>query len=124
MATVKCDGVAVGSPVEIVLKQGWLLQIDKQTTPVSYTIYHGKKSMSFHSETMGDLCNRRYGVRLSRGRRQMKLPAGVLDSLVEYGPVIQWIDNSSQIMAPPSIKKTSEQPIRGEEEKKSTDDDL
>lgn len=111
MATLKCDGVTVGSPVEILLKQGWLLQIDNQTTPVTYTVYHGKKSMSFLSDTMGALCNRRYGVRLSRGRRQMKLPSDVLDAMVEYGPVIQWVDSGSQIMTPPSTEKASE-PMR------------
>jgi hypothetical protein len=113
MGSLKCDGLSVGSPVEIELNAGWLLQIDNQTSPTTYTIYHGKKSMSFNSQTMTCLCNRAYGIRLVKGRRQMKLPPEVLHSLVDYAAVIQWVDAQADILGttPPTIKN---EPMTGQ----------
>ena len=95
MASIKCEGLTVGAPIEIVLREGWLLQIDKNTNPTTFTIYHGKKSMSFDSDTMDVLCRRQYGLRLAKGRRQMKLEPEILDALVEYAPVIQWLEGGA-----------------------------
>lgn len=102
MASIKCDCKKVGEPFEIKLADGWLLQIEKEGDErTSYTINHGKKSMTFNSEVMRALCHRKYGIRLTKGRRQMKLPSEILDSVVEYTPIIEWIDSQPALQIPP-----------------------
>ena len=50
----------------------------------SFTLTHGKKSMTFGKDVLKDLSTRNYGIRLALGRKQMFLTADVLQAFVEY----------------------------------------
>lgn len=78
---------------ELEIAEQWWLKIDGDTLPITYTLTHGKKFMSFHGEVMKDLCTRNYGYRLAKGRRQMVLPPHVLQGFVDNEKLIRHYDN-------------------------------
>ena len=78
MAGIQADCMCVPNEYQIKLVDGWLLDIDITCRPVKYTLIHGKKSLCFYSEVMKNLVERNYSLRLVKGRRQMILPARIL----------------------------------------------
>lgn len=96
MATIKSSKIDLPKSFQIELCHGWVLDIDTNVIPSVYTLTHGKKSMTFHSEIAKDLCTRNYGVRLALGRRQMKVPPEVLQAFSEYEIFLKWYDSSLQ----------------------------
>lgn len=92
MASIKSAKVELPKTFQIELAKGWLLDIDTNTVPTKYTLTHGKKSMSFHSEVAKDLCTRNYCVRLAHGRRQMTLPPDILQAFADYEVFLNWYD--------------------------------
>lgn len=94
MACIKTDCVHVPTEFQIELLPGWLLDIDLNCSPIKYTLNHGKKSMSFHSHIMKDLIERNYSLRLVKGRRQMVLPASILEEIVTYADCLCLYDGS------------------------------
>ena len=55
---------------------------------------HRKKSLTFHSALVKDLCSRNYGIRLAKGRRQMVLTPQVLQGFVDFETSLSWYDSS------------------------------
>ena len=94
MAMIKSDKKIIDKCFQIEIVNGWLLDIDANVTPIKYTLTHGKKSMSFYSNVTRDLCSRNYSLRLAQGRKQMILPAKVLQAFVEHEPFLSWYDAS------------------------------
>lgn len=92
MASIKTDKISLKHSFQMVFDDGWLLTIDKDTTPTQYTLSHGKKSINFDSDVMNRLCQRMYGIRLVKGRKQMIVPAPVLQQFVDYSIFLQWYD--------------------------------
>ena len=96
MATLKTERIPLAPVFQFELCAGWFLSIDITTTPVQYTLTRGKKSINFHSEVISDLCNRNYGVRLVKGRKQMHLPPYVLQAFIDNEAFLQWYDPAIQ----------------------------
>lgn len=94
MATLKTDKLRLQESFQFQIVNGWYLDIDTQSSPIKYTLTHGKKSMSFHSTVTKNLCTRNYGIRLAKGRRQMILPPHVLQAFVEHETFLSWFDRS------------------------------
>ena len=94
MASIKTDKVSLPKDFQIEIMAGWFLDIDIQSNPIKYTLTHGKKSMTFHSNVTKDLCTRNYGIRLAKGRRQMVLPSTVLQAFVDHETFLSWYDPS------------------------------
>ena len=92
MATLKTDKIVLQKDFQIVLDDGWILSININTVPTTYTLIHGKKSISFNTREAMKLCCRDYGIRLVRGRRQMVVPSHVLQSFVDNALFLQWYD--------------------------------
>ena len=92
MASIKTDKVVLDKDFHFEIVKGWFLDIDIQSSPVKYTLTHGKKSMTFHSNVTRDLCLRNYGLRLVKGRRQMVLPPHVLQGFVDHETFLTWYD--------------------------------
>lgn len=92
MAHLKTDKLVVNKDFCIILQEGWILNININSTPTNYTLTHGKKSMNFNSDVAKSLCLRDYGIRLVKGRRQMVVPRNVLQSFVEHSVFLQWYD--------------------------------
>lgn len=74
------------------LIEGWFLSIDKSASPFLYTLRRGKRSMTFNSNVLMNLCLRNYGLRLTKGRRQMHLPPDLLQAFVDNALFFQWFD--------------------------------
>ena len=94
MAMIKSDKKIIDKCFQIEIVSGWLLDIDANVHPIKYTLTHGKKSMNFHSNVTKDLCCRNYSLRLAQGRKQMILPAKVLQAFVEHEPFLSWYDEA------------------------------
>lgn len=92
MVSIKTEKIALPQDFQIEIVKGWFLDIDVQSSPIKYTLTHGKKSMTFHSNVLKDLCSRNYGIRLAKGRRQMVLPSSVLQAFVDYETFLTWHD--------------------------------
>ena len=92
MDCIKTDKVSL--PPQFELSPGWFLDIDVESSPVKYTLTHRKKSMTFHSAVVKDLCSRNYGIRLAKGRRQMVLTPQVLQGFVDFETFLSWYDSS------------------------------
>ena len=84
MASFKTDKISLRKDFQIEIVKGWFLNIDVQS----------KKSMTFHSDIMKDLCSKNYGIRLAKGRRQMILPPYVLQAFVDHETFSRWYDPS------------------------------
>ena len=54
--------MSLTSSFQIELAPNWILEIDAQYKPAKYTLIHGKKSLSFQSDVIKDMCARNYGV--------------------------------------------------------------
>ena len=94
MACIKTGKVSLPKDFQFELSPGWFLDIDVESSPVKYTLTHGKKSMTFHSAVVKDLCSRNYGIRLAKGRRQMVLTPQVLQGFVDFETFLSWYDSS------------------------------
>jgi len=94
MATIKTGKVTLPTEFQIELVPGWFLDIDIESSPIKYTLTHGKKSLSFLSNITKDLCSRNYGIRLTKGRRHMVLPPHVLQAFVDHEVFLHWYDSS------------------------------
>ena len=92
MTSIKTEKVNLTRDFQIEIASGWFLDIDTESNPIKYTLLHGKKSMSFHSNVARDLCSRNYGLRLAKGRRQMVIPPHVLQAFVDHEIFISWYD--------------------------------
>jgi len=92
MASIKTGKVTLPVEFQIELVPGWLLDIDVKSSPTRYTLTHGKKSLTFHSNITKDLCSRNYGIRLTKGRRHMVVPPYVLQAFVDNEIFLQWYD--------------------------------
>ena len=90
MAQLRTDKIVLSKDFQLDFGNGWTLNIDVRSSPVNYTLTHGKKSINFDSNTMQTLCSREYGVRLVKGRRQMVVPPHVLQSFVDNAVFLQW----------------------------------
>ena len=94
MASLKTDKISLPKDFQIEIVPGWFLDIDIQSNPVKYTLTHGKKAKTFHSDIHKDLCSRNYGIRLAKGRRQMILPPSVLQAFADHETFLRWYDPS------------------------------
>lgn len=94
MASIKSSKIELPKVFQIELTPGWILGIEVDTLPTTYTLTHGKKSMTFYSEVAKDLCGRNYGIRLAQGRRHMLVPPEVLQAFSENEIFIMWYDSS------------------------------
>lgn len=92
MANLKSDKITLKNDFQIRLDDGWILGIDRDCSPTTYTLSHGKKSINFDSDVMKSLCLRQYGIRLVKGRKQMIVPANILQNFVDYTVFLQWYD--------------------------------
>jgi hypothetical protein len=92
MAELKTDKICLKNDFQIPFGDGWTLIIDRDCTPTTYTLTHGKKSITFDSHVMRKLCSRQYGIRLVKGRKQMNVPAHVLQNFVDYSVFLDWYD--------------------------------
>ena len=90
MACIKTDKVLLPQDFQFEISPGWFLDIDVESSPIIYT--HGKKSMTFHSAVVKDLCSRNDVIRLAKGRRQMILTTQVLQGLVDFETFLSWYD--------------------------------
>ena len=97
MATLKSDKKLIEQCFQVEIIDGWFLDINTNVVPTTYTLTHGKKSMSFHSDVARELCQRDYSLRLARGRKQMVLPPHVLQAFVEYETFIMFIQSSADV---------------------------
>jgi hypothetical protein len=96
MATLKTEKISLNQEFQFELCQGWLLSIDNNVEPIQYTLTRGKKSITFNSQVVSELCNRNYGVRLVKGRKQMHLPPVVLQAFIDNEAFLQWYDPTVQ----------------------------
>ena len=96
MASIKSSKIVLPVGFQIEVSPGWTLSVARDTLPPKYTLTHGKKSMSFHSEVAKDLCQRNYSVRLALGRKQMVLPPSVLQAFVDFEETLKYLDSSLQ----------------------------
>lgn len=94
MASLNTGKLLLPAEFQIELVPGWFLDIDIDSYPIKYTLTHGKKSISFHSNITKDLCARNYGIRLTKGRRHMVLPPHVLQAFVEHEVFLEWYDST------------------------------
>ena len=92
MANLKSDKIVLKKDFQIKLDDKWILTIDRDCSPTTYTLSHGKKSINFDSDVMKNLCTRQYGIRLVKGRRQMNVPANILQNFVDYSVFLEWYD--------------------------------
>lgn len=111
MANIKTDKISLKHDFQIEFDDGWLLTIDKDCTPTKYTLSHGKKSINFESDVMKKLCLREYGIRLVKGRKQMNVPASILQHFVDYSIFLQWYDPDLNILHV-STSDVTKQPIK------------
>ena len=94
MAEIKSGKIELPQLFNLELGCGWTLTIDISTVPSTYTLTHGKKSMSFNFAVIQKLCSREYDIRLVRGRRQLVIPSHILQSFVDNSTFIQWYESS------------------------------
>ena len=96
MATLKSEKICIASVFQFEICEGWFLNIDHNMQPVQYTLTKGKKSINFSSDVVGDLCNRNYGLRLVKGRKQMHLPPVVLQAFIDNDLFLRCFDPGIQ----------------------------
>ena len=92
MASIKTSKIDLDKTFQMELCSGWVLDINTSTVPTTYTLTHGKKSMSFQSDVTKRLITRDYGIRLALGRRQMDLPKEVLQAFVDNDIFLKFYD--------------------------------
>ena len=96
MATLKSDKKVIEHGFQVEIVDGWFLDINTNVFPITYTLTHGKKSMTFYSDVATELCQRDYSLRLAHGRKQMVLPPKVLQAFVEFETFIMFVETSVQ----------------------------
>jgi hypothetical protein len=94
MSSIKSDKIFVSPGFQFEIYDGWFIEIENESSPVKYTLMHGKKSVSFHSDVMKDLIKRNYSIRLAKGRKQMIVPPQVLQAFVDHEIFFSWYDNT------------------------------
>ena len=94
MGCIKTDKVLLPVDFQFEISPGWFIDIKVESSPIKYMLTHGKKSMTFHSAVVKDLCSRNYGIRLAKGRRQMILTLQVLQGLVDFETFLNWYDSA------------------------------
>ena len=96
MTTLKSEKITLTPLFQFELCKGWFLSIDISSQPIQYALTRGKKSITFSSQVVADLCSRNYGVRLVKGRRQMHLPPSVLQAFIDNEVFLKWYDPNIQ----------------------------
>lgn len=92
MTSIKTDKLCLPTDVQLQIADGWILDIDVHSFPIKYTLTHGKKSLSFSSNIVKNLCSRNYCIKLTHGRRRMIIPPEMLQALVDNSIFICWYD--------------------------------